>query len=189
MSDFPYTYVGGGYWRANGVPEGESAEILHGQHALDKALELSRQRIAELEASQTKEQQLDILKEASEKLHQSLQVLQSTLARTEDNLQQRNAEVLALREALKELRVCTCGAGETQFHLRECSIVVVDEALSTPPPPVVAREDAEALVKILEFVWNSIDTSQTCSDGNESIALESKEAIDACRAKYGKEGA
>lgn len=31
---FPFEYKGGGYFRMRGVPEGKSAEILHGMEAI-----------------------------------------------------------------------------------------------------------------------------------------------------------
>lgn len=31
---FPYEYVGGGYFRANGVPKNVAAKILHGEEAI-----------------------------------------------------------------------------------------------------------------------------------------------------------
>jgi hypothetical protein len=31
---FPFEYKGGGYFRRKGVPEGQSAEILHGEEAI-----------------------------------------------------------------------------------------------------------------------------------------------------------
>ena len=31
---FPYEYVGGGYFREKGTPQGEKAEIIHGMEAI-----------------------------------------------------------------------------------------------------------------------------------------------------------
>jgi hypothetical protein len=36
--DFPFEYVGGGYFRRKNVRKGESAEMLHGQEAIDYVL-------------------------------------------------------------------------------------------------------------------------------------------------------
>lgn len=41
MDDFPFEYVGGGYWRKSGAPAGEPAEILHGGKALAAAAEVA----------------------------------------------------------------------------------------------------------------------------------------------------
>jgi hypothetical protein len=35
--EFPYEYVGGGYFRRKGVPKGEPAETLHGAQAVEYA--------------------------------------------------------------------------------------------------------------------------------------------------------
>jgi hypothetical protein len=35
--EFPFEYIGGGYWRKRGVPRGEKAEILHGDEAIERA--------------------------------------------------------------------------------------------------------------------------------------------------------
>lgn len=34
VADFPFEYVGGGYWRRRGVPRGERSETLHGAEVL-----------------------------------------------------------------------------------------------------------------------------------------------------------
>jgi hypothetical protein len=36
--EFPFYYVGGGYFRQKGVPRGKKAESLHGQEAIDYLL-------------------------------------------------------------------------------------------------------------------------------------------------------
>lgn len=36
--DFPFEYVGGGYFRKCGIPKGRKAETLHGQEAIDFVL-------------------------------------------------------------------------------------------------------------------------------------------------------
>ena len=41
---FPYQYVGGGYFRKKGVPEGQKTECLHGMEAVEYVLK----RIEEL---------------------------------------------------------------------------------------------------------------------------------------------
>lgn len=35
---FPFDYVGGGYWRERGIPKGVPAKIIHGREALMEAL-------------------------------------------------------------------------------------------------------------------------------------------------------
>jgi hypothetical protein len=39
--NFPYSYVGGGYFRRKGVPVGQKAEIVHGMEAIERAWEMA----------------------------------------------------------------------------------------------------------------------------------------------------
>ena len=34
---FPYQYMGGGWFRERGIPNGEVADMLHGEHAIEFA--------------------------------------------------------------------------------------------------------------------------------------------------------
>lgn len=36
--NFPFEYKGGGYFREKGVPKGEPAKVLHGDHAIEAAI-------------------------------------------------------------------------------------------------------------------------------------------------------
>ena len=46
IEDFPYEYVGGGYFREKGVQKGVSADIIHGMEAIKFALEWAREEPA-----------------------------------------------------------------------------------------------------------------------------------------------
>lgn len=39
MTDFPYEYVGGGWFRERGKPRGAKASMIHGDEAIEKAFE------------------------------------------------------------------------------------------------------------------------------------------------------
>ena len=36
MTELDYEYVGGGWFRQRGVPKGETADMLHGDHAIER---------------------------------------------------------------------------------------------------------------------------------------------------------
>lgn len=48
LSEFPFEYVGGGYFRRKGVPKGEVADMLHGQQVVEAVQAFSAERIAKL---------------------------------------------------------------------------------------------------------------------------------------------
>lgn len=53
--EFPFQYVGGGYFRERGVPKGKEAKMLHGMEAVAYAFELGQAKAKAAAATKSQE--------------------------------------------------------------------------------------------------------------------------------------
>ena len=107
----------------------------------------------------------------------------------ECELNEANADRLRLREALDKVAHCDdlvyCGEddGPELFRRLRFAVNTAEDALTAPPPPVVAKADADALADVIEDIWkNHLFGSQEHAQDKCSTSLKTY------RTKY-KEGA
>ena len=98
-------------------------------------------------------------------------------------LTEKDAQIVALREALTEFTSWESGMDDSSFHDIPRLLAIARGALSTPPPAVVPLEDVRNLVEAAEKVRHWHDT-------NEGVIVSAKsfwglrEAISTFTAKH-----
>ena len=78
----------------------------------------------------------------------------------ECELAEKDAQIVALREALSSIQKKLQSASDYRIHE---TLAITATALSTPPPPVVPMEDVKPLVEALR---SSYDVTEWPADGS-----------------------
>jgi len=114
---------------------------------------------------------------------QSFSVVEPELSRQlERELNEANADRLRLRTLLAEI-----GKGDWRYIENGQAFIDINQALTTPPPPVVAKADADALATILVAILSARSGPHGWVVGNLSLyAKQAEEALKTYHAKYPK---
>jgi hypothetical protein len=126
--------------------------------------------------------------DVSRKLELERDKAQALARELRDALDESNADRLRLREALRKLEFsgtsyhghpmcskCLCIPGFDEEHKDDC----VFATLATPPPPVVAKADADALAEAIEY---TIKVDAILHPETDHVGM--RQALETYRSKY-----
>jgi chromosome segregation ATPase len=121
-----------------------------------------------------------------------IQSANETLRKLNDALDEANADRRRLREALETFTALDLSlTHEVGIHELEAAQSDAHEALTTPPPPVVAKPDADALAEAVEIMRVGICSAAMPNASEREIASDAvkqaSEVLKTYRNKY-KEG-